>query len=308
MKRPLISLFIILGLISGCAYFQKKDEPPPLPEIVETKPPLSKTMKGAYFNAYPWTALDKPRKDGNDPETTTYTSKEGDTLASVAEKEMGDSGLADKLAEYNDIAPSSKVPAGDKIVIPNPIIGMSSQIMVKSKGEKEFGAAQSFDTKFKKGDEYKFRFESNVDGYCYIFREGPKGVELLYPAQVKVQPTKAQAKAKLKKGQKAKTPAPEPLMRDTGKVKAHQPIEIPVGKKGFVYDAKDQGDRVFVFLSLREIPDLENLKDKPKLKVDDVETVMHRVKEGEVYSEGPYRLLRINDVAEILGFALNLNG
>ena len=97
-------------------------------------------------------------------------------------------------------------------------------------------------------------------------------------------------------------------MRDTGKVKAHQPIEIPVGKKGFVYDAKDQGDRVFVFLSLREIPDLENLKEKPKLKVDDVETVMHRVKEGEVYSEGPYRLLRINDVAEILGFALNLNG
>lgn len=306
MKRPLISLFIILGLISGCAYFQKKDEPPPLPPIEETKPPLS--MKGEYFKAYPWAALAKPRKDGNDPDTTTYTFKDEDTLDSVAEKRMGDAGLASGLASYNEISPSSKVPAGDKIVIPNPIIGISSQIMVKSKGEKEFGAAQSFDTKLKKGDDYKFRFEPNVDGYCYIFREGPKGVELLYPAQVKVQPTKAQSKAQLKKGKKAKAPAPEPLMRDTGKVKAHQPIEIPVGKKGFVYDAKDQGDRVFVFLSLREIPDLENLKEKPKLKVDDVETVMHRVKEGEVYSEGPYRLLRINDVAEILGFALNLNG
>ena len=306
MKRPLISLFIILGLISGCAYFQKKDEPPPLPPIEETKPPLS--MKGEYFKAYPWAALAKPRKDGNDPDTTTYTFKEGDTLDSVAEKRMGDAGLASGLAAYNEISPSSKVPAGDKIVIPNPIIGISSQIMVKSKGDREFGAPQSFDTKFTKGDEYKFRFEPNVDGYCYIFREGPKGVELLYPAQLKVQPTKAQSKAQLKKGKKAKTPAPEPLMRDTGKVKAHQPIEIPVAKKGFVYDAKDQGDRVFVFLSLREIPDLENLKEKPKLKVDDVETVMHRVKEGEVYSEGPYRLLRINDVAEILGFALNLNG
>jgi len=75
-----------------------------------------------------------------------------------------------------------------------------------------------------------------------------------------------------------------------------------------MYDEKEKGDRVFVFLSLREIPDLENLKEKPKLKVDDVETVMHRVKEGDIYSEGPYRLLRINDVAEILGFALNLNG
>jgi LysM domain len=305
MKRPLISLFIILGLISGCAYFQKKDEPPPLPPIEETKPPL--TMKGEYFKAYPWAALAKPRKDGNDPDTTTYTFKEGDTLDSVAEKSMGDASLASGLASYNEISPSSKVPAGDKIVIPSPIIGMSSQIMVKSKGEKEFGAPQSFDTKFTKGDEYKFRFEPNIDGYCYIFREGPKGVELLYPAQLKVQP-KAQSKAQLKKGQKAKTPAPAPLMRDTGKVKAHQPIEIPVGKKGFVYDAKSQGDRIFVFLSLREIPDLENLKEKPKLKVDDVETVMHRVKEGEVYSEGAYRLLKINDVAEILGFALNLSG
>jgi LysM domain len=306
MKRPLISLFIILGLISGCAYFQKKDEPPPLPEIVETKPPLS--MKGEYFKAYPWAALAKPRKDGNDPDTTTYTFKEGDTLDSVAEKTMGDAGLASGLASYNEISPSSKVDAGAKIVIPNPIIGVSSQIIVKSKGEKEFGAAQSFDTKLKKGDEYKLRFEPNVDGYCYIFREGPKGVEMLYPPQVKVPPTKAQSTARLKKGQKAKAPAKASLMRDTAKVKAHQPIEIPVGKKGFMYDAKDQGDRVFVFLSLREIPDLENLKEKPKLKVDDVETVMHRVKEGEVYSEGPYRLLRINDIAEILGFALNLSG
>lgn len=305
MKRPLISLFIILGLISGCAYFQKKDEPPPLPPIEETKPPLS--MKGEYFKAYPWAALAKPRKDGNDPDTTPYTSKEGDTLASVAEKEMGDSGLADKLAEYNEIAPSSKVPAGDKIVIPNPIIGMSSQILVKSKGDREFGSAQSFDTKFKKGDEYKFRFEPNVDGYCYIFREGPKGVEMLYPAQVKVPPTKAQSKAQQKKG-KAKAPAQASFRRDTAKVKAHQPIEIPVAKKGFMYDDKEKGDRVFVFFSLREIPDLENLKEVPKLKVDEVETVMHRVKEGDVHSEGPYRLLRINDVAQILGFVLNLNG
>ena len=301
MKRPLISLFIILGLTAGCAYFQKKDEPPPLPPIEETKPPL--TMKGEYFKAFPWSALAKPRKDGNDPDTTTYTFKEGDTLDSVAEKTMGDPGLASGLASSNEISSSSKVPAGDKVVIPNPIIGMSSQIMVKSKGATEFSAPQSFDTQFKKGDEYKFRFESNIDGYCYIFRQGPKAVELLYPAQLK------RLKPQLKKGQKkAKPPAPAPPMRDTGKVKAHESFEIPIGKKGFVSDGKGAGDRVFVFLCLRQIPDLESLKEKAKIKVEDVEDVMHRVKEGEIYSEGQYRLLRINDPAEILGFALNLNG
>src|SRR5208283_71163 len=100
MKRPLISLFIILGLITGCAYFQKKDETPPLPDIIEPKPPL--TMKGEYFKAFPWDALDKPRKDGIDPDTTTYTFEKGDTLDSVAEKTMGDPRLASDLAKYNE--------------------------------------------------------------------------------------------------------------------------------------------------------------------------------------------------------------
>jgi hypothetical protein len=311
MKRPLISLFVILGLITGCAYFQKKDEPPPLPPIEETKPPLE--MKAEYFKAFPWSALAKPRKDGNDPDTTTYTFKEGDTFDSVAEKIMGDPRLGSELANYNEISPSSKVPVGDKIVIPNPIIGMSSQIMVKSKGSPEFGTPQSFDnTQFKTGDEYKFRFESDVDGYCYIFRQGPpKGVEMLYPPQIKGQTkalTKAQSKAQLKKGAKAKTPPPPPMVRDISAVKAHVPIEIPIGKKGFAYDPKQKADRVFVFLSLREIPDLEALKEKAKIQVDEVEDVMRRVKEGEIYSEGQYRLLRINVPNEMLGFALNLNG
>lgn len=307
MKRPLISLFIVLWLVTGCAYFQKKDEPPPLPDIVETKPPL--TLKGEYFKAFPWTALDKPRKDGNDPDTTTYTvNKDGETLASIAEKTMGDPGLAPELATYNGIS-SSKVSVGDTIVIPNPIIGMSNQIMVKAKGEKEFGPPQSFvDTQFKKGDQYKFKFESNVYGYCYIFRQGAKKVEFLYPAQVKVQPNAAQLKARQKKGQKkAKTPPPPTLMWEPGKVKAHDPFEVPIGKKGFVYDPTGAGDVVFVFLSLREIPDLESLKETAKITVEDLEGVMHRVKEP-VYSEGPYRLLRINVPSEILGYKLNLKG
>ncbi len=315
MKRPLISLFIILGLVTGCAYFPKKDEPPPLPEIVETKPPLEKTWKAEYFKAFPWDALAKPRKDGNDPDTTTYTveEKDGETLASIAEKTMGDPGLAKGLAEHNGISQSSKVPTGDKIVIPNPIIGMSNQILVKGKGDPDFGSPQSFETQIKKGDQYKFRFESNVDGYCYILRQGPKGVEFLFPAALKLPPpraqTKAQLKAQQKKGgqKKVQAPPPTPPMRDTSKVKAHEYFEIPTGKKGFVSDGKGAGDRVYVFLSLREIPELESLKEKSKIGPEDVEDVMHKMDPGKVHSEGPYRLLRINNPSELLGYVLNLN-
>ena len=132
MKRSLILIMIILipGLIAGCGYFQKKDEPPPLPPIEETKPPL--TMKSDYFKAYPWNDLAKPRKDGNDPDTTVYTVKEGDTLDKIAENLMGNSSMARDLASYNDLPATDRLAAGDKVIIPNPIIGMSSQMLIKS--------------------------------------------------------------------------------------------------------------------------------------------------------------------------------
>jgi Domain of unknown function (DUF4384) len=307
MKRTLISLFIILGLVTGCAYFQKKDEPPPLPAIEETtKPPLQKTWTVNYFKAFPWDALAKPRKDGTDPDVTTYTveDKEGEALASIAEKTMGDPHLAAGLADYNGISATSKVPVGDKVIIPNPIIGMRNQIIVKSKGEHQFGSPQSFDTQFKKGDQYKFQFESNVDGYCYIFRQGPpKGVQFLYPPALKTKPKKPIKR----KGKKGKPPVEEP-MRGDSKVKAHEPFEIPIGTKGFTYDAKRAGDVVYVFLSLREIPDLESLKVKTKIRVQDLEEVMRQVNEEQMYSEGPYRLMRIKEPNKILGYKLNLNG
>ena len=68
-----------------------------------------------------------------------------------------------------------------------------------------------------------------------------------------------------------------------------------------------------MFLSLRKIPDLEDLKekslkDKKKIKQVDVEDVMIRVKQGEVFDQPPYHLLRISDPEESLGFTLNING
>jgi len=295
MKRPLITFLIvlILGIVTGCSYIQKKDEPPPLPPIEETKPPL--TMKSKYFGAFPWDDLPKPRKDGNDPDTFTYTVKDDDTLDKIAESQMGDPGLGKGLASYNELPSAQKIGVGEKIVIPNPIIAVGSQIMVKGKGEPVFGPPQPFSTEFKKDDEYKLRFESNVNGYLYVFRQGAKGVEFLFPTALKV-----------KKGKRSKTP--EPLMRETNKIAAHDPVELPVGKKGFVYDSKKAGDRIFVFLSLRENPDLDALKDKKTIKVEDLQAIMHRVKEGEVLSEPPYHLLRITDPKELLGFALNISG
>ncbi len=296
MKRPLVlwCMVLVVGLITGCAYLPKKDEPPPLPPIEETKPRLEK-MRGEYFRDFPWPDLPKPRKDGNDPDTRTYTVKDDDTFQSIAENWMGDPAMGAKLAAYNELPDTSKPPVGEKIVIPNPIIGISSQMEIKRKGNKEFGPAESFDAELKKGDEYRFRFESNVNGYCYVFRQGAKGVDMLYPDQVK-------------KGKRNKKS--EPLMRDTGKITVHDPILIPSGSKGYVYDPKKTGagDRVFVFLSLREVRELEDLKEKQKIRAEDVEEVMHRVKEGEILTDGPIRVLRISDPQEILGFSLNLNG
>lgn len=297
--RLVVVSVLILGLSGACAYFQKKDEPPPLPPIEETKPPL--TLKGNYFKTFPWEELPKPMKDGNDPDTFMYTVKEGDTLDSIAEKNMGDPALASGLASYNQLSSPSKVESNQKLVIPYPIIGLTSQLEVKSAGDREFSSPKAFSTELKKGDHYRLRFESNVNGHLYVFREGPKETVMLYPS-------KARPPAVAPKGKKARQPV-EPVIKQTSAVRAHDPVIIPTGKDGFAYDQKRAGDRVYVFLSLKKIPELEDLQEKKKITVQDIQDVMHRVKIGDIYSEEqPYSLLRIADPAEILGLSLNLSG
>lgn len=294
MKRSLIVLLFVsvVATVSSCAYLQPKDEPPPLPVIEETKPPL--TMKAEYFKRFPWEALATPLKDGNNPDTTLYAMKADDTLESVAASLMGDPGLASGLERYNDLSSPASATAGTKLVIPYPIIGMSSTIMIKAKGERDFSAPKPFPVEFKKGDEYQLRFEPNVTGYAYILRKGVKGVTLLYPAP-----------AKTGRGSKKEV---KPLLRDTSKVTAHEPIIIPIGKKGFVYDPKKAGDMVYVFLSLRKIDTLESLLEKPKIAPADIEGVMRTVKEGVVLNEPPVHLIRAATPNEILGFTLNIDG
>jgi hypothetical protein len=205
---------------------------------------------------------------------------------------MGDSALGPHLATYNQKSPGDEK-SGETIVIPNPIIGMSCQILVKEKGKKRFGEPQPFDTEFKSGDQYKLRFESNVTGYCYVFQHGFKGVRMLYPSQLKTG----------KRNKKKK-----PLARRTAEVKAHDPIIIPTGKAGFRYNRKREGDKVYVFLSINRIAELNDLMGKKKIGAEELQDVLHRVKEGEIYSDPPYWLLRISDPSEILGFTLHLNG
>lgn len=294
MKRSFIffCMYLLIGLVTSCGYLPKKDEPPPLPPIEEPKPPLK--MKTDYFRAFPWDELPKPNKDGNDPNTKLHTWREGDTFESVAETEMGDVALGPKLAAYNDLIDPSKMVAGDKVVIPNPIIGLSSQMVVKRKGEKEFGSPAPLDIELKKGDEYKFRFEPNVNGFLYVFREGSKGLEILYPAPEK----------KAKRGTKRDTL----IVADSGKVSAHTPLLIPSIMKGIPFDPKKMGERVFVFLSMRPIQELDDLRTKAKARVEEVEDVLHRVKQSDIVSEGPIKALRIADPADILGFTFNTNG
>lgn len=297
-------IILLLGMVTGCAYFQKPEPPPPLPPIEEPKPPF--TMKSDYFKTFPWSALAEPRKDGNDPDTFTYTMKEGDTLESVAEKMMGSPGLARDLATYNKLPSVSSAGVGDRIVIPYPIIGIRSEVRIKSKGDPDLGAPKPFPVDFKKGDEYKLQFESNVNGYLYVFRKEPKGVTLLYPAAPKKAPTplrKGKGKEKAK-GVKIL----EPLPRPSGKIESHTPINIPEVGKGFAYDPKNKGNDLVVFFSIQSVPELEALKDKSGIREADLVEVMHRVKEANIFSEAPYKLLRISDPSEVLGFELPMDG
>lgn len=289
-----IIILVVLGLVTGCSWWPKQQvEPPPLPPIEDVKPPL--TMKGEYFKAFPWKELPKIRKDETDPNALEYTFKEGDTLESVAERFMGSAAMAADLADYNQL-PSRTVPVGQKIVIPHPIIGVTSEIVVKAKGEKTFGTPQSFSVQFQKGDQYKMRFVSNVKGHLYVLRQGAQGVEILYPAP----PPPVKRGKKTKRGE-------EPV-HTTSEVKPYDPVEIPSGAQAFTYDPKRVQDRVFIFLSLKPIPALEELRDSKKIRIQDVEDVMLSVKAGEIYSEPPYHLLRIADPSEILGFSLHING
>ncbi len=300
MKHLSVACLVALavGLVSGCAYFKPQDIPPPLPPIEEIKPPL--TLKKDHFKAFPWNELAKPKKDGNDQDTFTYTVKEGDTLESIAEKNMGSGSMATDLASYNELTPGKEPPVGEKLVVPDPILGIKSGLLVKAKGQADFGDEQSLDYAFKAGDYFRLRFEPNVDGYCYVFRESPSGMSMIYPALIeKKKPARISRKKKRK---------PEPIQRETAEVKAHQAILIPAGGKGAKYDPKQAGDQIHVFLSLQKIAEFEDLKEKTKILKEDVQDVMHRVRGGEILTDGPYRLLRISDPSQILGFSLHMRG
>jgi hypothetical protein len=292
MNRLLMfcALILVLTYAGGCSYFQKKDIPPPLPPIVEKKPPLKVTAE--HFKSFPWDELPEPSKEGSTPNTSTYVMTESDTPEKVAEQRMGDPALAEGLARYNGLSPTADIPAGETITIPDPIIGVSSQIVVKHKGEKAFGEPQTFDVEFKKGDRFKMLFEPNVYGYCYIILEGAKGNRMLYPTVVK----------------SSRNRNAPPVRRESGKVRAHDPIAIPSEDTGYRYNPQRVGDKVHVFLSLRKIPELESVLDKKDLEVKDFQDVMQRVPHGEILNKPPITLLRISDPGDILGFTMNLGG
>lgn len=304
MKRSFIAccLILALGLITSCAYLQKPDVPPPLPPVeTKIKPPFK--VKAEHFAKFPWNELSPVRKDEPEPNTEVYTVKEGETLESIAEAKMGDKALAGPLGEYNEIR-GAAVP-GEKIVIPYPIIGVSSKLLVKSKGTKEFGSPVPFNTELNKGDEYKMRFETNADGYLYVFRQGLKAVTLLYPAK----PAKPKPPASRRARQAKPVEPPAPVNDTGGKVAAHEAIEIPIAqKKGFAFDSANRGDMIFVFFSMRRISDLDDLKENKTITVQDLQAVMHRVKQEDIVSDPPNTVIRVSDPSEILGFTLNLNG
>ncbi len=282
------------GFFSGCAIVPSKpDEVPPLPKIEEPKPPPPLTLKGSHFQAFPWDEI-KLRKDGTDPDTTVYTFTHDDTLDKVAEARMGDSALAVGLARFNEIIDANSIKEGDKIIIPDPIVGVQSRLVVKGKGDKEFGEPQPLDHKLSAGDYYKLRFEPNVNGYLYVYKTGVKGTVQLFP---EVKPP-----AQKKRGRKPSPPepAPEPV-----KVTARQEVLIPKGKTGFKFDSTTSGDELHVFFSMREIPALEGLRNAKTIKRTDLD-LRDEISEAKTVTSGAVRVIRIKKPEEIIGFKLVL--
>ena len=62
-----------------------------------------------------------------------------------------------------------------------------------------------------------------------------------------------------------------------------------------------------VILSLRNVPALEDLKDKKKISVEMVKDVMHDVNEADIVTDGTTRVMRVSDPSKILGFSLNID-
>ncbi|MEW6351592.1 MAG: hypothetical protein AB1646_21280 [Thermodesulfobacteriota bacterium] len=305
MKRSLAGALLTLTCLtwvffSGCAIIPRQSDPetPPLPEIKKPEPPPPLTLKGEHFGAFPWSGV-KLRKDGTDPDTTSYTFAHDDTFDKVAEKMMGDSTLGPDLAKFNETEDPNSIKEGDKIVIPDPIIGVKSQLVVKGPRDKEFGDPEPFDHTFSKGDHYKFRFEPNVNGYLYVFRSGLKGTVMLFPPR---SPAAASPPARTKRGQRPTPPAEQ--TSEPVKVQAHKEVLIPTGK-GVPFDSTRTGDRIHVFFSMRPISALETLRASKKLQESDLE-MKDDISEGKMVVSPPVRVVRVKKPEEIIGFVLNL--
>jgi hypothetical protein len=283
---------------SSCAYIPIKteDEPPPLPPIAETKkPPLE--VKPIHFREFPWDELEKPTGDQTPNNTYIYTVKEGDTLESIAREQMGDASLSVGLATYNGLSSNMRVSEGENLIIPYPIVGIKSEVLVKPKDDDEL-IPDTFEREFNDKDEFRMRFEPNVDGHCYIFRVTSRSTSMLYPY----------------KEEKPRRPRPgqEPgLKRKSSEVKAHEPIGIPEDEDIRIkYNHPTMaGDRIVVFLSISPIPALEELKEEKIIQEQDLIDVMHsRVKPDKIITEPPIRIMRVPSPLGILGFALSILG
>jgi len=129
-------------------------------------------------------------------------------------------------------------------------------------------------------------------------------VVFLYPAP----PKKAPALLKKGKGKAKEVKISESLPRSSGKIEAHTIVTVPEVGKGFTFDPKNKGNDIVVFFSIQSVPELEALKDRTTIRVADLEEVMRRVKVENIFSEAPYKLLRITGPMEILGFDLPMDG
>lgn len=102
----------------------------------------------------------------------SYQPKAEDTLFHIARRFLGDPYQAQLIARMNGIEDPFRLDRSKKLRIPLPAFGLLYDIETNRECEL---AIPGPDGKYRSGDRFRLRVSTNIDGYVYVFNQGPDG-------------------------------------------------------------------------------------------------------------------------------------
>lgn len=204
-----------------------------------------------YQPADSFADLDKLPEKG----TFSYTVRETTTLASVAERILGDASLGPAIARWNNLPRRARLHRGESVRLPLPKLAVLYTLEALTKQSNGYDLEPvDDDHKFRPGERFRLRITPNRDGYLYAFNRDAEGYwKRLYPAE-----------------------APD------GPVERFTEYTMPADG-WFSLDEKEGKEEVFILLSLEPIDDLDPLFDTTVGKTipQDQEKIMESLLERE---------------------------